>query len=64
MLVVFSVASLSRSCGEGVLMARASSMMAGEVDAAVAALDVLRSCGWAGFGLGVVTGVGWELGVP
>ena len=64
-MVVFSVASLSRSCGEGVLMARASSMMAGEVDAAVAALDVLRSCSWAGFGLlGVVTGVGWELGVP
>jgi len=27
--------------------------------------DVLRSCGWAGFGLlGAVTGVGWELGVP
>ena len=51
LLVVFSVASLSRSCGEGVLMARASSMMAGEVDAAVAALDVLRSCCWAGFGL-------------
>ena len=65
LLVVFSVASLSRSCGEGVLMARASSMMAGGVDAAVAALDLLRPCCWAGFGLlGAVTGVGWELGVP
>ena len=30
MLVVFSVASLSRSSAEGVLMARASSMMAGK----------------------------------
>ena len=30
LLVVFSVASLSRSSGEGVLMARASSMMAGK----------------------------------
>ena len=65
MLVVFSVASLSRSCGEGVLVARTSSMMAGEVDAAVAALGVLRSCCWTGFGLlVVVTEVGWELGVP
>ena len=65
LLVVFSVVSLSRSSGEGVLMARASSMMAGEVDAAVAAIDVLRSCCWAGIGLlGAVTGVGWELGVP
>jgi hypothetical protein len=65
LLVVFSVASLSRSCGEWVLMARASSMMAGEVDAAVAALALLRSCCLAGFGLlGAVTGVGWELGVP
>ena len=37
----------------------------GEVDAAVAAIDVLRSCCWAGIGLlGAVTGVGWELGVP
>ncbi len=64
-MVVFSVESLSRSCGEGVLMARASSMMAGEVDAPVDALDVLRVCCWAGIGLLVaVTGVGWELGVP
>ena len=62
-MVVFSVVSFSRSCGEGVLMARASSMMAGEVDAAVAAIDVLRSCCWASIGLlGAVTGVGWELG--
>ena len=62
LLVVFSVASLSRSCGE---VARASSMMAGEVDATVAAIDVLRSCCWASIGLlGAVTGVGWELGVP
>jgi hypothetical protein len=62
LLVVFSVASLSRSCGE---VARASSMMAGEVDAVVDAIDVLRSCCWACFGLLVaVTGVGWELGVP
>ena len=35
----------------------------GEVDAAVAAIDVLRSCCWAGIGLlGAVMGVGWELG--
>ena len=65
MLVVFSVASLSRSCGEGVLVARTTSVKAGEVDAAVAALGVLRSCCWPGFGLlVVVTEVGWELGVP
>ena len=65
MLVVFSVASLSRSCGEGVLVARTSSMMAGGVDALVAALGVLRSCCWPGFGLlDVVTEVGWELVVP
>ena len=65
MLVVFSVASLSRSCGEGVLVARTSLMMAGEVDAAVAALGVLRSCCWPGFGLlGIVKEVGWELDVP
>ena len=65
LLVVFSVVSLSRSSGEGVLMARASSMMAGEVDAAVSALDVLWSSCWACFGLlGAVTGAGWELGMP
>ena len=65
LLVVFSVASLSRSCGEGVLVARTSSMMAGEVDAAVNAIGMLRSCYWPGFGLlGIVTEVGWELGVP
>ena len=65
LMVVFSVASLSRYCGEGVLVARASSMMAGEVDAAVSALDVLRSSCWACFGLlGAVTGAGWELGMP
>ncbi len=65
LLVVFSVASLSRSCGEGVLVARTSSMMAGGVDALVAAIGVLRSCCWPGFGLlGVVTEVGWKLGVP
>ena len=65
LLVVFSVASLSRSCGEGVLVARTSSMMAGGVDALVAALGVLRSCCWPGFGLlDVVTEVGWKLGVP
>ncbi len=64
-LVVISVASLSRSYGEGVLVARTSLMVAGEVDAAVAAFGVLRSCCWPGFGLlGVVTEVGWELGVP
>ncbi len=51
LLVVFSVVSLSRSSWEGVLMARVSSMMAGEVDAAVASIDVLRSCCWAGIGL-------------
>ena len=57
LLVVSSVASWRRSCGEGVLMAK--------VDAAVAEIDVLRSCCWAGIGLlGAVTGVGWELGVP
>jgi len=56
-LVVSSVASWRRSCGEGVLMAK--------VDVAVAEIDVLRSCCWAGIGLlGAVTGVGWELGVP
>ena len=64
-VVVISVASLSRSCGEGVLVARTTSVKAGEVDAAVAALGVLRSCCWPGFGLlGDVTEVGWELGVP
>ena len=64
-LSVASAASLSRSCGEGVLVARTTSVKAGEVDAAVAALGVLRSCCWPGFGLlGVVTEVGWELGVP
>ena len=57
LLVVSSVASWRRSCGEGVLMAK--------VDVAVAEIDVLRSCCWAGIGLlGAVTGVGWELGVP
>jgi hypothetical protein len=64
-VVVISITSLSRSCGEGVLVARTTSVKAGEVDAAVAALGVLRSCCWPGFGLlGVVTEVGWELGVP
>ena len=57
LLVVSSVASWRRSCGEGVLMAK--------VDVAVAEIDVLRSCCWAGIGLlGAVTRVGWELGVP
>ena len=64
-VVVISITSLSRSCGEGVLVARTTSVKAGEVDAAVAALGVLRSCCWPGFGLlDVVTEVGWKLGVP
>jgi len=56
LLVVFSVVSLSRSSGEGVLMARASSMMAGEVDAAVAAIDgrhrIVGRCHGGGMGTG------------